>query len=220
MNIRAVIFDLDGTLADTLEDIADNMNRVLAQQGFSTHEYDAYRYYVGGGLKNLVIQCLPENARTDDNIAVCHDRMVVEYNMKYICKTRLYDGIPELLDALSSQHFKMAVLSNKADPLTQKICNALLKNWKFDAVLGATDRFPRKPDPEVAWFVSRQINVEPANICYLGDSDVDMKTAIAAGFFAVGAGWGFRPKNELVENGAKHVIDHPKELLKILIDSK
>ncbi len=215
MNYRAVIFDLDGTLADTLEDIADNMNRVLAERHFPTHEYDAYRFYVGNGLKNLVTQCLPESARNDVIISECHDRMVAEYNLNYINKTQLYEGIPELLDTLSSQHIKLAVLSNKADPLTQKICNELLKKWKFEVVMGANDRFPRKPDPASATFVSGQMGIMPANICYLGDSDVDMKTAIAAGFYPVGAGWGFRPKEELAENGAKRVIDHPMDLLNI-----
>ena len=215
MNHHAVIFDLDGTLADTLEDIADNMNRVLAGMGFPVHEYDAYRFYVGGGLKNLAVQCLPENARTDDVIAACHDRMVAEYHNNYINKTQLYDGIHELLDALSLQGVKMAVLSNKADPLTQKICSILLKNWKFEVILGATERFPRKPDPAAALFISRQMDVNPANIYYLGDSDADMKTAVAAGFYPVGAGWGFRTKEELLENGARQVIDEPAQLLQI-----
>ena len=216
MNHHAVIFDLDGTLADTLEDIADNMNRVLAGMGFPVHEYDAYRFYVGGGLKNLAVQCLPENARTDDVIAACHDRMVAEYHNNYINKTRLYDGIPELLDALLLQGVKMAVLSNKADPLTQKICSILLKNWKFEIILGATERFPRKPDPAAALFISRQMDVNPANIYYLGDSDADMKTAVAAGFYPVGAGWGFRTKEELLENGARQVIDEPAQLLQMI----
>jgi len=211
-DFHAVVFDLDGTLADTLEDIAENMNRVLAERGFPTRRYDEYRYFVGNGLQNLVIRSLPENARTDNMIALCHDLMIDEYQLNYINKTRLYEGIPELLDTLSSQRIKLAVLSNKADPLTQKICAVLLKNWKFDVVLGATARFPRKPDPASALFVSGQMGVEPEHVCYLGDSDVDMKTGIAAGFYPVGAGWGFRPKQELIENGAKHVIDHPSEL--------
>ena len=213
MIYRAVIFDLDGTLADTLEDIADNMNRALAENGFPIHEYDVYRFFIGDGLKNLVTQCLPENARTDANINACHDRMLVEYHSNYINKTRLYDGIPELLDTLSSQKIKLAVLSNKADALTQKICNQLLKKWKFDVILGASDRFPRKPDPASALFVAGQMGILPSDICYLGDSDVDMKTAIAAGFYPVGVGWGFRSKEELVENGAKRIIDHPMEIL-------
>ena len=213
MKYHAVIFDLDGTLADTLEDIADNMNRVLAEKGFPVHGYDAYRFHVGSGLKNLVTQCLPESARTDAAIADCHDQMFAKYHLNYINKTRLYDGIPELLDTLSSQHIKLAVLSNKADTLTQKICNQLLKNWKFEVILGASDRFPRKPDPASALFVAGQMGIMPSDIWYLGDSDVDMKTAIAAGFYPVGVSWGFRPKEELAQNGAKRIIDHPLELV-------
>jgi len=213
MNFRAIIFDLDGTLADTLEDIADNMNRVLTGMGFPTHEYDAFRFFVGEGLKNLVARCLPEDARTDEMITTCHDRMIEVYHSNYVNKTHLYNGIPELLDALSAQGVKMAVLSNKADPLTQKICAVLLKQWKFKIVMGATERFPRKPNPASALYIAGQMGVEPNHICYLGDSDVDMKTAIAAGFYPVGVSWGFRPKEELVENGAKRIIHHPIELL-------
>ena len=217
MNFDAVIFDLDGTLANTLEDIADSMNHVLAAMGFSVHGYDAYRFYVGSGLRNLVFRSLPAYARTNAIITDCHDRMVTEYSTRCLCKTRLYDGIPDLLDALSQRSVRLATLSNKADALTQTICNDLLKRWKFDIVLGATERFPRKPDPASAWFVAGQIGVVPSQVCYLGDSDVDMKTATAAGFYPVGAGWGFRPVEELVENGAKRIVHHPMELMKILL---
>ena len=211
MKFRAVIFDLDGTLADTLEDIADNMNYVLVDNGFPQHEYESYRYYVGGGLKNLVARCLPQNVRTDAVIDKCHKQMLSCYNANYINKTRLYDGIAELLDALSAKSIRMAVLSNKADMLTQKICNVLLKTWTFDAVVGASDSFPQKPDPASALFVAQQMLVPPADVLYLGDSDIDMKTAISAGFYPVGAGWGFRPEKELIENGANIIIKHPRE---------
>jgi len=213
MNFRAVIFDLDGTLADTLEDIADNMNRVLAQNGFPTHEYDAYRFYVGNGLPNLINRCLPEHARKEEIINTCYNQMIAKYSLNYINKTRLYDGIPELLDYLTKQGIKMAVLSNKADSITQKICSKLLENWKFEVIIGADDRFPRKPDPSAALFIAEKMGVKPSDICYIGDSDVDMKTAVAAGFYPVGVGWGFRPKEELIENGAKKTINFPKELL-------
>ena len=215
MKFRAVIFDLDGALANTLEDIADNMNLVLSEMGFPTHGYDAYRFFVGDGLKNLVARSLPENAGTDDMLATCLDRMIAIYHLNFVNKTHLYNGIPELLDALSSKGVKMAVLSNKADPLTQKICAVLLKPWKFEIVIGATERFPRKPDPASALFIAEQMGVKPTDICYIGDSDVDMKTAIAAGFYPVGVSWGFRPKEELAENGAKRIIDDPVELLEI-----
>ena len=215
MNFRAVIFDLDGTLANTLEDIADNMNRVLAEKNFPTHPYDAYRYYVGNGLYNLVIQTLPENVRTDLVVSECHSRMLEVYEANYIVKTHLYDGISELLDNLAAQGIKLAVLSNKADILNQKICDVLLKKWKFDAIIGSSYRFPRKPNPEAALFITQQMGVKPKDVCYIGDSNVDMKTAIAAGFFPVGVSWGFRPVAELIENGAKKIINHPNELFEI-----
>ena len=153
-------------------------------------------------------------------IAECHNRMVAQYKLNYISKTHLYEGIPQLLDILSTQGVKLAVLSNKADYLTQKICAVLLKNWKFDVIMGAGERFPRKPNPESALFIAQQLGVEPTNICYLGDSGVDMKTAIAAGFYPIGVGWGFRPKKELAENGAKQIIEKPINLSTVLTGSK
>ena len=216
MIFSAVIFDLDGTLANTLEDIADNMNSVLVEKGFPVHSYGDYCFFVGNGLKNLVARSLPESERTDEMIDSCYARMLEEYSKNYINKTRLYDGIPELLDILSDRDVKMAVLSNKDNVLTQKICSELLCGWKFAAVLGADARFQRKPNPESALYLAEHIGVAPADISYLGDSDVDMKTAVAAGFYPVGAGWGFRPKQELLENGAKIVIEHPLELIKLL----
>jgi phosphoglycolate phosphatase len=215
LNFELVIFDLDGTLANTLEDIADSMNRVLAKNGFPTHEYSAYRYFVGNGLKNLVTQAIPDEAGTEAMIAACHARMIAEYNANYINKTHLYNGIPELLDALSARGVKMSVLSNKAEHLTQKICAKKKKKWKFDIIAGVGDRFPRKPNPASALFIAEHSGVKPAKVCYLGDSDVDMKTATAAGFYPVGVGWGFRPIKELRENGAQRIIEHPADLLGI-----
>lgn len=213
MDYHAVIFDLDGTLANTLEDIADTMNRVLAYYGFPIHNHEAYRFYVGNGLKNLVTRCLPDKAQVEEIIERCHQRMTVDYEQNYIVKTRLYEGIPELLDALSRHQVKLAVLSNKADPITQKICDVLLSPWKFEVIMGANAHFPRKPNAEAALFIARQMGVGPENICYLGDSDVDMLTARNAGFFPVGVSWGFRPKEELITSGAQRIIDTPMELL-------
>ncbi|MDR0815511.1 MAG: HAD family hydrolase [Bacteroidales bacterium] len=212
MAFKAVIFDLDGTLADTLEDIADTMNRALAANGFPTHSYDAYRFFVGNGLKNLVAKSLPEAARTKTAIKDCHAQVVADYAQHYINKTRLYDGIPALLDCLSQAGFKMAVLSNKADAITQKICGDLLQRWHFAAILGASERFPRKPNPQAALFLVAEMGVAPAEVLYLGDSDVDMHTATAAGFYPVGVGWGFRPVEELLNSGARKIIQHPMEL--------
>lgn len=213
---QGIIFDLDGTLVDSLEDIADAMNRTLIHFGYPIYNYEAYKYFVGNGLKNLVTQCLPIEKRNEDDIAHCLRIMMFEYGKTYAEKTKLYPGMDELLNELSDKKLKMAVLSNKADELTQKIFNKLLIKWKFEIVLGASERFPRKPDPQSAVYIAEQMGLLPENILYLGDTNVDMKTANAAGMSAIGVTWGFRTKEELIENGARMIIEHPLELLEIL----
>ncbi|GHU87398.1 phosphoglycolate phosphatase [Bacteroidia bacterium] len=215
-SFHTVIFDLDGTLVDSLVDIADAMNRTLIRFGFPTFDYESYKYFVGNGLKNLVYQCLPDNKKQETQVMECLKVMMEEYGKSYAEKTRLYDGIPELLDTLAKRNLKLAVLSNKADELTQKIGSDLLNKWRFDIILGANERFPRKPDPESALYISKELNVSPKNVLYLGDTNIDMKTANAAGMFAVGVTWGFRTREELLESGAKAIIDNPLELLTFL----
>ncbi len=211
--IRTIIFDLDGTLADSLADIADAMNNSLVHFGYPVHDYQAYKYFVGNGIKNLVYKSLPEDKKDEENVMKCLEVMMEGYRKSYAEKTTLYDGIPELLDLLSEKKIKMAILSNKADELTQKICAKLLNKWHFEIILGATEYFPRKPNPESALYIAKEMAVLPQDILYLGDTNVDMQTANAAGMFAVGVTWGFRKREELLENGAKAIIDQPSELL-------
>ncbi len=210
--IRAVIFDLDGTLVDSLADIADAMNRTLIRFDYPIHTYESYKYFVGNGLKNLVYQCIPIEKRTEEEVLDCLSVMMFEYGKTYADKTVLYKGIPELLNALTEKGIQLAVLSNKADELTQKICNKLLKNWPFEIIMGASERFPRKPDPASALYIAQTLEINPSEILYAGDTNVDMKTARAAGMFATGVTWGFRTREELEENGANAIIDHPMEL--------
>lgn len=212
-NYQAVIFDLDGTLADSLIDIADAMNKTLQEFGYPTHDYESYKYFVGNGLKNLVINCLPESSRNETRIELCFEKMVDNYKKSLVNNTRLYIGIDDLLNALSERNLKLAVLSNKADELTQEICNTLLNKWNFNIILGASSQFPRKPDPEAAIYLAEKMNSLPENTLYIGDTNVDMKTANAAGMFAVGVTWGFRTKKELEESGAQLIIDKPMELI-------
>ncbi|MDR1718534.1 MAG: HAD family hydrolase [Dysgonamonadaceae bacterium] len=216
MNFKAIIFDLDGTLINSLADIADAMNRTLLRFNYPTYSYDEYNYFVGRGLKNLVYQCLPQDRRTDSHLAECHSFMVNEYRKAYAEKTLLYDGIPDLLNRLTTLHIHMSILSNKADELVQKICTKLLSSWHFDAILGATERFPLKPDPASALFLANAMCSPPSQCLYLGDTNIDMMTAHAAGMFAVGATWGFRTRNELVSSGASTIIDRPDQLSLVL----
>lgn len=213
---KSVIFDLDGTLINSLQDIADSMNRVLSAKGYPTHDYESYRYFVGKGLLNLVSRTLSEEQKTEKVIHELYTDLLKDYEINCLQKTALYRGIPDLLDALEAKTLKLAVLSNKADNFTKKIANELLSHWHFEAILGAKENLPRKPDPTGALFLSKELGVPSAETLYVGDTSVDMMTAIAAGMFPVGVSWGFRTREELLENGAKVVIDDPKELLSLL----
>lgn len=216
MNFELIIFDLDGTLTDTLADITDITNKVLSVLGYPLHSQTEYKYFVGNGLKNLVIKSLPESARTEDIIEKGYEKVLIEYTNTPVNKTKLYDGISELLYLLESKKIKKAILSNKADPITKKICEKLLSEWCFEIIIGANGKFPRKPDPTSALYIANTLGINPENILYVGDSGVDMETALRAGFTSVGVTWGFRKKEELIENGAKHIISHPVELIEIL----
>ena len=213
LRFDGVIFDLDGTLVDTLEDIADAMDRVLAREGAPGHTYDEYRYLIGHGIRNLVTESLPAALRTEERIARCYARMLEDYGAHLLVKTRAYEGVPELLRALRADGVPLAVHSNKADEPTQAIVAALLDPADFVVVAGARPDAPLKPDPAVALGIAARFGLPPARVAYLGDSLVDMRTATAAGMVAVGAAWGFRTAQELLESGAAAVIDAPLDLL-------
>ena len=213
MEFDGVIFDLDGTLVDTLADIADAMDRVLALEGAPGHSYDEYRYLIGHGIRNLVTESLPAGLRTDERVARCYKRMIDDYGRNSLVKTRPYDGVGELIRKLCAEGVPLAIHSNKSDELTQDIVAALLDPADFVAVHGARPDAPLKPDPAVALAIAARFEVPPARVVYLGDSLVDMRTARAAGMIAVGASWGFRTREELVGSGAAVVIDAPLDLL-------
>jgi phosphoglycolate phosphatase len=213
LGFDGVIFDLDGTLVDTLEDIADAMDRVLALEGAPGHTYEEYRYLIGHGIRNLVTESLPAELRSDERVARCYARMIEDYGRNSLVKTRAYDGVPELIRALRAADIPLAIHSNKSDALTRAIVEALLDPADFALVAGARPDAPLKPDPAVALAIAARFGLPPARIVYLGDSLVDMRTATAAGMIGVGATWGFRTPEELMESGAAAVIDAPLELL-------
>jgi len=217
MSVKAIIFDLDGTLLNTLEDLADAVNRVLRERGFPTHSLDAYRYFVGNGSEMLVKRALPDS-RHDDEVVVrsCLDAFLRDYGQNWMVKTKPYDGVPAMLDALIERGLKLAVLSNKKDDITKKSVKELLSEWTFDAVIGQRDEVPAKPDPAAALEIARELQIAPEEFIYLGDSAVDMKTAVAAGMFPVGALWGFRTSEELLAGGAAALIGRPVDLLQVL----
>jgi phosphoglycolate phosphatase len=220
MTFEAIIFDLDGTLLDTLEDIAISANNVLEKHEFPTYKVNDYRDLIGGGVRNLVTQVLPEDRRTDKMITEFADNFRDEYGKNWNLNTKPYEGIPELLDELITRHYKLAVHSNKPDAFTQKYVRELLSHWSFEMVLGQRSEIPRKPDPAGAQQIARFMDVPPAHMLYIGDTATDMQTAIAAGMFPVGVAWGFRPKEELQNNGARAMVEHPREILALLENTR
>jgi phosphoglycolate phosphatase len=216
MSFRAIIFDLDGTLLDTLEDIGDAANRVLAAHGFPAHPIDRYREFIGEGVHRLLTRVLPETSRDAATVQRCVEAYQKEYALNWRVKTKPYAGVPELLDGLTARQLGLAVLSNKPDRFTQQCVRELLAKWTFDVVLGASDTFPRKPDPASALETARRLAVPPEACLYVGDSGVDMQTARAAGMFAVGVLWGFRGREELQRAGAQVLVEAPLEILGLL----
>ena len=216
MKFKAIVFDLDGTLLDTLEDLADSMNTVLARQNDLTYEADAYKYFIGNGLRNLVLLTLPEGKRDAGNADRSLAELREEYSNRWSNKTKPYKGITEMLNVLVDKGLKMAVLSNKADEFTQLIVKKFLPDYKFELVFGERQGIPKKPDPAGALEIVQKLGVEPWECLYLGDTGVDMKTAVSAGMYPVGVLWGFRKAEELVENGARVLIADPAALLDLL----
>ena len=216
MKYRAVLFDLDGTLLNTLQDVADAVNKGLASLGFPQYAIEKYKTVIGEGRDVLVRRALPADHRDDATALKLLNLVNAEYQIHWADNTRPYPGIPELLDNLTKKGIKIAVLSNKADDLTNLCVTKLLSQWRFTLVAGAKPSIPNKPDPTAAFEMSKQMGISPAQFIYLGDSDIDMKTANNAGMFAIGAGWGFRSEQELLDTGAKAVIKHPSELMRYL----
>jgi phosphoglycolate phosphatase len=215
MICKGIIFDLDGTLADTLADIAGSMNHVLKQNSYPQHAVDDYRLLVGRGLENLVATALPPEFRQAGIISVCLASFIHDYRENCLVQTSLYPGIESLLFYLQDRQLKLSVFSNKADELTQMIVRALLPGIRFNMILGAKPDVPKKPDPGGALLISRAMDVKPEETIYLGDSDVDMITATRAGMFPAGVLWGFRTAAELSQNGAKALLTRPDELFNI-----
>ena len=211
--LAGVLFDLDGTLLDTLEDLADSTNRCLARLGLPSHPPEAYRYFVGDGLANLARRALPAERRDAATIEELKALFNQDYAGHWADKTRPYEGIASLLDELASRSRPMAILSNKPHAFTVEMVKHFLGVWRFSAVYGARDSHSRKPDPAAALEISEEMQLPPARVLYAGDTGTDMQTARSAGMFAVGVLWGFRPRTELEQNGAQLLVSRPQELL-------
>jgi phosphoglycolate phosphatase len=212
--LRAVLFDFDGTLADSLADLANATNWALTQLGCPTHPLESYRYFVGEGARELCARALPADKQNlvDDALRLMRER----YDAHCFDLTKLYPGIPELISVLAERHYRLAVLSNKPDVFTERMISRYFNPSPFTIVRGQLPNVPLKPDPTAALRISQEIGVPPAQWLYLGDTNTDMRTARAAGMHAVGVLWGFRDREELVESGAEHIVAKPEEVLRLL----
>lgn len=217
MNFKAVIFDLDGTLLDSLKDLADTLNYVLGDNGYPTHDIDQFRYLVGYGMNELVRRALPPDLQNQRELLErLMQEMLARYAVTWKNNTQPYPGIGELLDWLDTTSIKKGVLSNKSDKFTKLCVETLLSRWKFDCVTGHHPGINHKPDPQGALLMAKEMKIDPAEILYVGDSNVDMLTANAAGMLPLGVLWGFRTKEELLESGAKLLVEKPQAIISIL----
>ncbi len=215
MIFESVIFDLDGTLLNSLIGIADAMNISLKRLGYPAHPVETYKQFVTEGIIALVTRALPPEKRKDHDI----DELVADYRSIYATtwpdNSPPYEGIPELLDALSSMDKKLSVLSNKSDDFTRRMVSELLPRWEFEVVRGVRADGTYKPDPAAALEIAGLTGTAPGKTMFVGDSGVDMQTAVNAGMYGVGVLWGFREAGEMQEHGARRLIKHPMELLTI-----
>ncbi|HON37258.1 MAG TPA: HAD family hydrolase [Deltaproteobacteria bacterium] len=215
-NKKAVIFDLDGTLLDTLTDIADSMNEVLARYGFPVHDYGAYRTMIGAGMDVLARRAVPEDRRDDETVSRVAAAMREEYDRRWSLTSRPYPGVPEMLTLLTERGIPFSVLSNKLDSFAKQMVSALLGDWNFFEVRGLVQGLPRKPDPHIALEMADSLGLPAEQVIFVGDSDIDMETAVRAGMVPVGVLWGYQTPERLTSAGAFALLSSPRELLGIL----
>lgn len=214
---KAALFDLDGTLLDTLEDLGDSMNAALAAMNLPDHPMEKYRYFVGDGVEELVRRCLPSDRRDDRALAAETARHFrLEYGNRWSHKTHPYDGVNETLIALARGGLRLAVFSNKPDDFTRAVVTKFFPDTPFAAVVGAKPGIAKKPDPAAAITIASQMGIKPADFLYVGDTNTDMKTAVAAGMYPAGALWGFRTADELLASGAKVLLAKPLDILELI----
>lgn len=213
---EAIIFDLDGTLLDTLADIANSTNAALTRLGFPTHPQDAYRHFLGDGMDYLVRRSLPDDSHDSDTLKRCREGILDEYGSRWAENTRPYPGMAELLTELDGRGIAKTVLSNKPDAFTKQTVEKLLGEFHFEIVRGATPDIPTKPDPAGAILIAAELGIQPERFVYLGDTDTDMQTGRAAGMFCAGALWGFRTAEELSANGAQVLMTTPLDVLALV----
>jgi phosphoglycolate phosphatase len=207
MRVRGIVFDLDGTLVDSVDDIADALAGALADRGLPPVTTELVRDWVGGGARSLVARAAPAG-----DVEAVLARFEARYAAAPVSRTILYDGISVVLDRLAAAHRVLAVLTNKPHKIAVQVCETLLARWPFATVLGHRPGVPLKPDPEAAWMVAAELGVPPEACALVGDAPSDLETARAAGMMPVAVTWGYRPRSELIAAQPALLVDDPAEL--------
>lgn len=213
---KLVIFDLDGTLLNTIEDLGQAANYALERNGYATHSMASYPYFVGNGVRRLVTRVLPEDARDDENVDRVLGDFIEYYDEHCIDFTKPYNGMPELLQDLRDMGVAMAVASNKYQKAVSKIIPHYFPDIDFVAIEGQKEGVNVKPDPSIVFSILAKTKMAKADCLYVGDSGVDMETARRACIDSVGVTWGFRSKKELVEYHANAIVGNPIDILDIV----
>lgn len=214
---KLIIFDLDGTLLDTLDDLANSMNHALKVFDFPAHKRNAYRTFIGNGIIKLVERALPIEHNSQQTIEQVKLEFLKHYYQHTDVLTRPYDGIEALMHQLYVSGYKLAIASNKIHQATVELSKRFFPNIEFFEVLGHRDGYPPKPNPAILYEIIANANIDKSQVLYVGDSGVDAATAVRAGIDFVGVLWGFRTSDELIKQGAEILIREPKELLRIVV---
>ncbi|MBR5104816.1 MAG: HAD family hydrolase [Alistipes sp.] len=213
---KLAIFDLDGTLLDTIGDLAEACNYMLSLRNLGSHTREEYAKMVGNGILNLVKRALPEDKRTDEYVAAARLDFLDFYTANIDRYTRPYDGIREVLHTLQAEGWNLAVASNKFDEGTQKLVHTIFPEIAFKAIYGNKEGFPLKPDAALVQLIMEECNATAESTVMIGDSGVDIQTAKNSGIRSIGCTWGFRPRTELEEYHADFIVDTPLEILRVL----
>ncbi|MBR2360504.1 MAG: HAD family hydrolase [Bacteroidaceae bacterium] len=209
---RLAIFDLDGTLLNTIADLATSTNQALEACGFPTHPVEEYPMYVGNGINKLFERALPAEARTEENILRIRAHFLPYYDEHNADLSTPYPGIPQLLEHLQAAGIQMAVASNKYQRATEKLIRHYFPTIRFAAIFGQREGIPVKPNPQIVEDILSIVPVKREEVIYIGDSGVDMQTALNAGVESIGVTWGFRPKEELMEHSPTHIVSTTEEI--------
>ena len=213
--IKLAIFDLDGTVCNTIEDLADATNHAMRTLGYPTHDVAAYKYFVGNGIPKLIYRALPEGHKSEEEHAKAMKLMLDYYAVHFADKSAPYDGIIKLLEELKAKGIRVAVCTNKAHHMADKIAEKIFGGI-FEMVIGASEDRPLKPDPTSPREIMNSFSATPQETVFIGDSGVDMQTAVNSGTHSVGVLWGFRTLEELKENGGQHFAAAPSDISYII----